>query len=296
MDKNHKITIPKPCHEDWDKMNPKDNGRFCLSCTKTVIDFTQMLPEEIQHYFISNQNKSICGRFKNTQLDEIIIQIPSQVLYSQTQYHKMFLLALFIAMGTTLFSCQDKDGNKQKIDKVEVIKDTLIHERIYVGDMPVNKNDSTHHLPPPPPPPKVDQVKFIKPVSNTKAGKAKISKYSKVNCEKTTKDSIIEDYSFINGMVGMEVQPNYPGGIENFYNFFISEFKRPSEADNLNRSIRVLFTIEKDGSLSSFDFPKDTNPKVAEEITRVLKLSPKWQAGETNGEKAKFRYAMPLKF
>ncbi|MEN2399658.1 energy transducer TonB [Flavobacterium sp. MC2016-06] len=121
MDKNHKITIPKPCHENWDKMNPKDNGRFCLSCTKTVVDFTTMLPEEVQHYFISNQNKSICGRFKSEQLDERIIQIPSQVLYSQAHYHKMFLLALFITMGTTLFSCQDKNGEKQKINKVEIV-------------------------------------------------------------------------------------------------------------------------------------------------------------------------------
>jgi hypothetical protein len=35
----------------------------------------------------------------------------------------MFLLALFITMGTTLFSCADKNGNK-KIDKIEVVKDT----------------------------------------------------------------------------------------------------------------------------------------------------------------------------
>lgn len=35
----------------------------------------------------------------------------------------MFLLALFIAMGTTLFSCQDQNGKKQKIDKVEIVND-----------------------------------------------------------------------------------------------------------------------------------------------------------------------------
>ena len=57
METKYKITIPEPCHEDWNKMSPKDNGRFCLSCTKTVVDFTSMLPEEIQHYFIQNQNK-----------------------------------------------------------------------------------------------------------------------------------------------------------------------------------------------------------------------------------------------
>lgn len=121
MSTKHKIIIPEPCHEDWDKMTPKDNGRFCLSCAKTVINFSKMLPEEVQQYFISNQGKSICGRFKTTQLDEVIIQIPNRILYSQTHYHKMFLLALFIAMGTTLFSCADKNGVKQKIDKVEIV-------------------------------------------------------------------------------------------------------------------------------------------------------------------------------
>src|SRR3954469_23904951 len=108
MDKNYKITIPEPCHENWDKMTPKDNGKFCLSCSKTVVDFTTMLPKEIQHFFIENQNNKICGRFRKSQLDEIIIHIPSRIFYTQTNYYKMFLLALFIAMGTTLFSCTDK--------------------------------------------------------------------------------------------------------------------------------------------------------------------------------------------
>jgi hypothetical protein len=31
---------------------------------KTVIDFTAMLPEEVQHFFIQNQNQNICGRMK----------------------------------------------------------------------------------------------------------------------------------------------------------------------------------------------------------------------------------------
>jgi hypothetical protein len=102
MTTKHKITIPEPCHEDWNKMTPNDNGRFCGSCSKNIVDFTNMLPDEIQVYF--QQHSNVCGRFKNSQLDSLIIQIPNRVLHSQTHYHKMFLLALFIAMGTTLFS------------------------------------------------------------------------------------------------------------------------------------------------------------------------------------------------
>ena len=112
MDTKYKITIPKPCPEDWNKMTPNNNGRFCGSCSKNVVDFTNMLPDEIQMYF--QQHSNVCGRFKNLQLDSLTIQIPNRILYSQTHYHKMFLLALFIVMGTTLFSCADKNGIKQK--------------------------------------------------------------------------------------------------------------------------------------------------------------------------------------
>lgn len=139
MDK-YKIIIPEPCHENWDKMTPNNNGRFCLSCSKTVVDFTKMLPDEIQQYFISKKGNNICGRFKNSQLDQKIIQIPSRVLYSQTHYNKIFLLALFIAMGTTLFSCSDKNGDKQKIDKVEIVSPE--HEGYATGGLPMPKNDT----------------------------------------------------------------------------------------------------------------------------------------------------------
>lgn len=162
MEREYKITIPEPCHEDWDKMTPNDIGRFCGSCSKNVVDFTNMLPGEIQVYF--QQHNNVCGRFKKSQLDSITIQIPNRVLYSQTHYNKMFLLALFITMGTTLFSCSDKNGNKQKIDKVEIIENTSKMNNITVGVRLPPKTDSNnalhHNIPPPP---KIDQVKFTKP-------------------------------------------------------------------------------------------------------------------------------------
>lgn len=115
-----RLDIPKPCHEDWEKMTLDGNGRFCGSCAKTVVDFTKMKAAEIQQYFIENRGKKVCGRFQNNQLDSIIITIPAHVVFSQTQFHKMFLLALFVSMGTILFSCSDGNGNRQPIDRIEV--------------------------------------------------------------------------------------------------------------------------------------------------------------------------------
>ena len=40
-------SIPNPCSEDWNTMTPDDNGRFCGSCQKVVIDFTTYSTHEI---------------------------------------------------------------------------------------------------------------------------------------------------------------------------------------------------------------------------------------------------------
>lgn len=121
MENKFKITVPKPCHEDWNAMIPSDRGRFCNACTTQVVDFTNMSSDEIRDYLTKNTN--VCGRFKNEQLESVIIQIPKNVLFSQVHFHKMFMLALLISMGTSLFSCQNSDGTKQKIETVEVVEE-----------------------------------------------------------------------------------------------------------------------------------------------------------------------------
>ena len=282
MEIKYKLTIPEPCTESWDKMTPNENGRFCLSCSKTVIDFTSMLPDEVQHFFTQNQNNRICGRFKDEQLETLTIQIPCQVLNRQTNYHKMFLLALFIAMGTTLFSCQDKNGNKQKIDKVEVVEKRALEKNITKGKTLRGENE----IPPPPPPPKVDQVKIDKPVP--------------VGCGKTTKNKIQaskqvkEDNSqFVTGAV-ISINAEFPGGIDPFYTFFGNEFKTPENINTKNLKIRISFAVEKNGSLSYIESVPAIDKTIEQEIIRVLSLSPKWQPGESNGKKIRMQYSLPI--
>ncbi|MEZ4856962.1 MAG: carboxypeptidase-like regulatory domain-containing protein [Gelidibacter sp.] len=65
------INIPKPCHEDWNTMTPKDKGRHCAVCSKTVIDFTKATDEDIVTSLESHGN--LCGRFKSSQLNRAIV-------------------------------------------------------------------------------------------------------------------------------------------------------------------------------------------------------------------------------
>ncbi|KFF21567.1 TonB-dependent receptor plug domain-containing protein [Chryseobacterium sp. JM1] len=63
-----KITIPKPCHENWETMTPEEKGRFCSVCSKTVRDFTVASDQEIIEAF-SDPSMDICGNFNASQLN-----------------------------------------------------------------------------------------------------------------------------------------------------------------------------------------------------------------------------------
>lgn len=62
-----KVTIPKPCHENWAAMTPDEKGRFCQVCSKSVRDFTRSSDFEIMQDLSGNSD--ICGNFRADQLD-----------------------------------------------------------------------------------------------------------------------------------------------------------------------------------------------------------------------------------
>jgi hypothetical protein len=63
------ISIPQPCHQNWNDMTPAGQGRHCQSCQKIVVDFTGMTTSEIIGYL--NANGKVCGRFTQEKLDSI---------------------------------------------------------------------------------------------------------------------------------------------------------------------------------------------------------------------------------
>ena len=106
-----KISIPTPCHEDWNKMTPKEQGSFCSSCAKIVIDFTKMKREEIKQYFIEKKEEKTCGRFTVSQ-----VELPNHV--SNGKFLPKFAFALYLAFGLTLFSCAQNNNSPHVMCKV----------------------------------------------------------------------------------------------------------------------------------------------------------------------------------
>lgn len=104
-----KLSIPKPCHEDWEQMTPDQTGRHCSACAKSVIDFTNMSDDEVKHFFINKkEDERVCGRFRQTQLHRIVIELPPNIFSMRMARWKKFLAACLLVFSITLFSCETK--------------------------------------------------------------------------------------------------------------------------------------------------------------------------------------------
>ncbi len=84
-------------------MLPDVTGRYCNSCNKSVIDFTEKTDEEVQQFILNNFNQPLCGRFKNTQIQRIVIELPQNILNIQMPSWMRFLVACLLIFGISIF-------------------------------------------------------------------------------------------------------------------------------------------------------------------------------------------------
>lgn len=118
-----KLTIPKPCHENWETMTPAEKGRFCSVCSKTVRDFTVASDNEIIHVFSANP-ENICGKFDESQLNRDL-----QYSYINSLLTKFAVGFIFTTAGFVSFNAQKKKVNDsmraEMIDEVVLTGITL---------------------------------------------------------------------------------------------------------------------------------------------------------------------------
>ena len=109
MSKKLQLSIPKPCHENWDAMSPVEQGKFCGSCQKQVVDFSNMSDRQVAEFFKKPSTGSVCGRFMSDQLDRDI-EIPKKRIPWVKYFFSIALPAFFISKAAA--------QNPAKIGKV----------------------------------------------------------------------------------------------------------------------------------------------------------------------------------
>jgi hypothetical protein len=120
MPKTLRLNIAEPCHENWQQMTPQEQGRFCGSCQKTVVDFSMMSDQEVLNYFLKT-NHNVCGRLAPDQLNREMIITEKKKRFSWA-YVWNVLLATFLLT----------DANAQVKPKPKKPVKTIVREKIEV--------------------------------------------------------------------------------------------------------------------------------------------------------------------
>jgi len=97
-------------------------------------------------------------------------------------------------------------------------------------------------------------------------------------------------------VIVLDKQPEFPGGIQKFYDYVGTNFDKPEINDVESISVFVSFVIEKDGSMTDIKVLRNPGYGLDKEAIRVLKaLKTKWKPGIKDGQFVRTQYTLPIK-
>ncbi len=134
MGKQIQLNIPMPCHEDWDAMDNTAKGKFCGSCQKHVIDFTNMSDRQLAEFFKKPSTGNVCGRFMGDQLDRAI-DIPKKRIPWLKYFFTIAIPAFFASKAAGQQLHKKASSSSPLVTRPIIKKDTVVLPEIVVEGM-----------------------------------------------------------------------------------------------------------------------------------------------------------------
>ena len=96
----------------------------------------------------------------------------------------------------------------------------------------------------------------------------------------------------------VEDLPQFPGGASEFMKWLTKNLKYPASASNRKVKGKVVaqFIVNKDGTISNIELVKRVDPSLDNEALRVLRLMPRWKAGQQNEKPCRTQVCIPIVF
>jgi len=118
-----RITIPKPCHENWEAMQPEEGGRHCAACAFKVQDLSSASDAELIERIAEGQMPK-CARFRTSQLNRLLVATAAVGLSDSAAAKETAPANLHVTPLESLWS---------KMDHHFVYGDIIIPERTLLG-------------------------------------------------------------------------------------------------------------------------------------------------------------------
>lgn len=112
----------------------------------------------------------------------------------------------------------------------------------------------------------------------------------------TTVDPVVEPSVF--NIASVDVQPDFPGGLEKFYLFITKNLRFTAHARDagLNGNYYVTFIVDESGLINDIKLMRPIGYGQDEMVTQVLSKSPAWKPGLFHSKPCKTQMVLPLNF
>ena len=96
----------------------------------------------------------------------------------------------------------------------------------------------------------------------------------------------------------VEDLPQFPGGAAEFMKWLTKNLKYPAQTQRQKVKGRVVaeFVVNIDGTVSDLALVEHLNTACDQEVLRVLRMMPKWQAGVMNAKPCRTKVRIPVVF
>jgi len=282
------ISIPKPCHQNWNEMNPAEKGRFCNACEKVVIDFTEMETSRIIQYLASGQRT--CGQLQNYQLwhlnNYIVIKPPiPKKRWKPTGY------SLLMAATAFLSACKQST----EVTTGVVILNTEISiasESDPIQDDSIKAKDES-------------QLYWDWTTTGDITTSSDVSGTYSMTIRDSLGEFIIEDSTNFpvtpdNILVTPEILPEYIYGEAALMSYIKNNTVYPPCAfeQGIEGRVYIAFIVKANGSVADIKVVRDPAPGsgLAEEALRVIQNMAGWKPGQLNGKPIDTNMTIPISF
>lgn len=104
------------------------------------------------------------------------------------------------------------------------------------------------------------------------------------------------DENYIYNVAGIEVKPEFPGGIEKFHLYVSKKFNYSKEMKEaqLKGKVFASFVVEKNGNITDIKILRDRGYDSGKELLRILKGMPNWKPAVQNGKIVRCNYLVPI--
>lgn len=102
----------------------------------------------------------------------------------------------------------------------------------------------------------------------------------------------------VNGPCIYEREAMFPGGANGWYRYLQNNLRYPDAArrGEIEGVVKILFTVDKDGTLSDYSIASSPHESLSNEVIRLLQKGPKWMPAIQYNRPVKMRHSQNVVF